>query len=302
MNLGDDSNYTIAAAFATYLLTNSPKKTSASQKIDRRVLAIAQHFFQKHGLSLVSEVRVEHLEQFEIWAGEPQQCGDFSKDAWSQASILRHGKTIKTIFRKAFLTGRIARDPAALWKLSSADPSVRRRPMTDQEFDRLLEIAPDWYKPVLRILAATGARGSSIARLKWVDVDFDNAVMFLTSRKGGAKREKRNPFPIYPGLRDIMMQIPRLQNDFVFLKDGNPITKEMISMTGHKLIRRANFEGVVLYGLRHKFATDLLRAGTSTEIARRLLGHSNERMLKEYSQHLGIDALDRAVSSIRGKK
>lgn len=305
MNDGGNSNYKITEAFASYLITNSPKKSVSSQKIDLRVLKIAEFFFvEQLKLSLMSEVRLEHLEQFEIWASDSQTCGNLLKESWSQASILRHGKTIKTIFRKAFLTGRIHRDPTALWKLASADPLERRRPMTDAEFEKLLELAPYWYKPVLRILGATGARGSSIARLRWQDVDFDAGILYFTSRKGGKKREKKIPFPITDEVKDVLHSCMTLLNDteFVFLKDLQPVTAGMISTAGHRLIKQAAFSDVVLYGLRHKFATDLLRAGTSTEIARRLLGHSNERMLKEYSQYLGIEALDLAVTSMRSKK
>lgn len=315
-----DEKYKITDAFESYLLTSSPKKSASSQRIDKRVLKIAEFFFlKKRSLNLMDEVRLEHLEQFEIWCSDSQDCDGLLKESWSQASILRHGKTIKTIFRKAFLTGRIGRDPTALWKLSSADPLERRRPMTDSEFDRLMELAPAWFQPVLRILGATGARGSSIARLRWHDVDFANGVLYFTSRKGGRKREKKIPFPItdevrkiFDGCQIIVITTYDKQNgtetnfsdekNHVFLKDGVPITAGMISTTGHRLIKEAGFKGVVLYGLRHKFATDLLKNGTSTEIARRLLGHSNERMLKEYSSHLGIEALDDAVTSMRAKK
>jgi integrase len=305
---GNEQPYSIAQAFASYLITTSPKKTASSQKSDKRLLAIAQYFFEKVlGQSVMSEIGVESLEQFEIWASEPQKCGEISKEAWSPSSILRHGKTIKTIFRKAFLTGRIQRDPTALWKLQNADPLERRRPMTDEEFEKLLSIAPDWYKPILRILAATGARPSSIARLKWKDVDFSSGTLYLTTRKGGRNREKRNPFPITEEVDEIFAnrksQIANHDsNDFVFLKNNSGVSGPLISITGHRLIQEAGISGVVLYGLRHKFATDLLRAGTSTELARRLLGHSSERMLKEYSSHLGIESLENAVTSMRKKK
>lgn len=302
MSQSDKSSYTISEAFQSYLKTNSPKKTASSQKIDRRTLAIAQWFFENSlGLTLMADVGVEALEQFEIFASEPQQCGSIHKESWSTSSIMRHGKTLKAIFRKAFLTGRIARNPAELWKLASGDPAERRRPMTDQEFETLLSIAPDWFKTILKVLGATGARGSSVARLRWTDVDMTAGVLYFTSRKGAAKREKRIPFPIYEQLKDILTSVAPI-SDFVFTKDGFPVSGPLISITGHRLIKAAGFRGVVLYGLRHKFATDLLRNGTSTEIARRLMGHSNEAMLKIYSSQLGIEALDQAVTSIRGKK
>lgn len=322
LNVGDDSKYTIADAFASYLATNSKKKTASSQKIDIRVLKISQHFFEKElGLVLMSEVSLESLERFELWAGDPQKCGDITKGAWSGSSVLRHGKTLKTIFRKAFLTGRIQRDPTALWKLQGSE-SATRRLMTDDEFDTILSIAPEWFKPVLRVLALTGQRPSGVARLKWSDVDFVNGELYFTSRKGGAKREKRNAFPIFPELKDILIgatTICRVSEvnpadgtikverefdpaNFVFLKDGQPISGPLISTTAHRLIKQAGFKNVVLYSLRHKFITDLIKSGAPNEVTRRLAGHANESMIKVYSKNLGMESLENAVSSIRGKK
>lgn len=313
----------IADAFDVYLRTASLKKTVSSQKIDRRVLAIARWYLENEmKITALAEIRLDHLEQFEIWAGEAQTFAGMTKDAWGQASILRHTKTLKSILKKAFQTGELNRDPTAMWKIASPELNGKRRPMSDDEFERLLDLAPEWFKPILRILAATGARGSSIARLKWSDVDFTKGEVYFSSRKGGTKREKRQTFPMFPALREILEGQSRvaevtdidLENkvisvtprhppgDYVFLKNGQPVSGPLISMTGYKLIRRAGLTGVVLYGLRHKFATDLLRAGTSTEIARRLMGHSNENMLKQYTQHLGTEALADAVSGIRGKK
>lgn len=303
LNVRDNSEYEIFEAFTSYLATNSKKKTDQSQKTDKRILNIALHYFEQElGIQSMHHIRVEHFEQFELWAANSQACGEIIKEPWSPATVLRHGKTIKTIFRKAFLTGRIQRDPTALWRLASVDPMTQRRPMTDAEFELLLSMAQEWFKPVFKMLAATGARPSSIARLKWSDVAFEKQTLYFTSRKGGAKREKRIPFPITSEIRDIFDTLPRHDENHVFLRYDKPITGPLISTTGHRLIKEAGLAGVVIYSLRHKFATDLLRNGTSTEIARRLLGHSNEAMIKNYTSQLGIESLENAVTSMRNSK
>jgi len=112
------------------------------------------------------------------------------------------------------------------------------------------------------------------------------------------KREKIHVFPMYDGLRELLGSIPR-DSDFVFVKDGHQVSGPSISMTGYKLIRKAGLSGVTLYGLRHKMATDLLRNKHSDEIIRRIMGHSNTNMIKNYTQHLGLDPLAEAVSSVR---
>ena len=305
-----NTDYTIAEAFQSYLHTNSLRKTLSSQQIDRRVLAIARYFFEQMlGLALMSEVGLESLERFELWASAPHECGDIAKPAWSQSSIQRHCKTLKTIFKKAAATGRIPRNPCELWKIAAAEDFAGRRPMAPDEFEKILEAAPDWARPVFLFLRLTGQRPSSVARLRWGDIDEPSGVLYFTSRKGAAKREKRNAFPLTPEIRQLLDTIPPTANPNnseadlrVFCKDNEPIDGPMISMCAHKIIKRLGFKDLCIYSLRHMFITELIESGVPNEVTRRLAGHANESMIQKYSKHLGMKTLENAVTMIRGKK
>jgi integrase len=295
---GIDQSYEIFEAFAMYLKTNSKKKTPQSQKTDIRTLNIALHYFEQIlGLTLMSEVGLEHLEQFEQWAAEPQECGPIKKEPWSPASVLRHGKTLKSIFRKALHTRRIQYNPAAEWKLANVDPMKPRRPMTEAEFEILYDLSETWFKPILKALFLTGQRGSGIARMKWEHVNFEKGIVMFTSRKGGVGREKRFPFPLIVELREVIESMPRCC-EYVFTKDGHPIQGTDISSAGHRLIKKSGLKDLVIYGARHGFITRMVASGQSTEVTRRLAGHSNENLIKQYSAHLDIDVLEKAVSSM----
>lgn len=301
-----DKRYSIADAFANYLEIDSQQKNYASQRADRRFLCIAEHFFKGRKLTLLEEVGFESLQLFELWLGQPQKCGSILKPAWSQASIARHCKTLKGIFRKAYHSGKIGRNPAEIWRIRGGR-SVKRRPMTFEEFAKVLAIAPEWYMPILLTLRLTGARPVAIAELTWADVDFERATLTLRSRKGGRDRLKTIIIPMLPELMQLITRLLNEQQGFpivpsIFLKRGEPVSAAIISRTGSRLIKRAKLSGVVLYGLRHSMATDLLNAGVDSNTVRRILGHSDPRQLQEYTSHAGTEQLEKALTLVRGKK
>ncbi len=308
---GMDQRYTIEAAFANYLAIDSKQKTEASQKSDTRFLAIAEYYFKGHKLALLDQVGLESLEIFERWLGQPQKCGSIAKPAWLQQSIARHCKVLKVIFKKAYHSGKIPRNPAEIWRISRGNPG-KRRPMTWEEFEKILVLAPHWYKPILHALAFTGARPVAIADLCWSDVDFARATLKLKSRKGGKNKMKTILIPMIPELSRMLSELwnqraggpvsANIPTQRVFINDRQEIvTASMISKTGSRLIKKAGLNGVVLYCIRHALATDLLSAGVDSDIARRILGHSDPRMLDEYTSHLGTEQLQKALTLVRGK-
>ncbi len=295
---------TFGSAFQDYLSTRSARKVRASQIADARMLGLAQHFFEvERGLSLVSQVRVEDLELFMLWLAPARQAGLISKEPWSDTTIARCMILVKSVFKKLFITDRLAKNPAAYVSVPRGT-SRRRRPMTAEEFERIVSIAPDWYKPVLLFLRLTGARPASAAALTWSDVDFSMASLLLRSKKGAANSEKIISFPMYPELMALMAKLANARtSEHVFLdRRAHPVTSMNISAHGSRLIKRAGLKGVVLYGLRHAMAVDMTRAGVSMEIIRQVLGHSNIEQTSVYARGIETDALRQSLKLIRGGK
>ncbi len=175
--------------------------------------------------------------------------------------------------------------------------------MTRDEFSKLIQIDNSgWLTRVLLFIRLTGARGASVAALKWSDIDFSTGSILMRSRKGGLKKTKTIAFPMYPELFNLMARIQR-SNEFVFLdEDLQPLSAHRISSAGHRLIKKAGLKGVVLYGLRHALATDLIEAGVPTEIARKAMGHSNLNQIQTYTQNVGLESIGKSLTLIRGDK
>lgn len=95
---------------------------------------------------------------------------------------------------------------------------VERRPLTEAELSRLLEVTKE--KPELHALvvtaACTGMRIGDVCRLKWADVDLRGGLIEATTAKAGV----RVTVPIFPMLRKVLAGLHATQavgdSPFVF--------------------------------------------------------------------------------------
>lgn len=289
--------YTLKDAFASYVATDSAQKTVATQKSDRRFFDLALTFFHGSKIHKLSDVSLENLQLFQLHMA--------SKFKWSSTTISKHSVLLRSVFKKAAATGKIAKDPCEFWKVPRGT-SGRRRPMTREEFDKIMaQPMPDWLRPVLLFIRLTGARGASVASLEWADIHFPSKRLYLSSRKGGIGKMKRIPFPMYSALYELMMKLVPDSNPprFVFVDEaGRQLTGHRISDTCYRLIKASGLKGVVLYSLRHALAVDLTENGVSIEIVRQLMGHSSISQTQTYAQGVGADSLGESMDSIRGEQ
>lgn len=303
----------IKDAFASYLETDSAQKIERSRKADARTLLILEHFLKKErGKLMAEDVLIEDLQLFQLWSASARnEAGLFSKDVWSDTTIAHVSILIKGVFKKLHQTKRIKENPCEFWNVPCGTAEARR-PMTREEFDKIMAIAPDWYKPILIFMRLTGARGASVAALTWDDVDFGKATLYLTSMKGGLRSSKKIAIPLYPALEKLMIHQRKsicgqelllddseenyLKNYKVFSEKA---TANQISLIGHRLIKKAKLKGVVLYGLRHALAVEMTEAGVPLEITRQAMGHSNISQTSYYAKGISTKALNEAFSQIR---
>ncbi len=304
-----DPGYTLAEGFQTYLATDSAMKSPRSAKSDAYFLGVALHFFTEvRHKTLVAEVRLEDLQIFQIWLSKEQtMAGGKIKEPWGDTTIEFYCRILKKFFRKMHHTDRILKNPCEIWKVPRGT-SEDRRPMTLEEFDAIHAAAPEWFKAPLMFIRLTGARGASLATLTWADVHFERHALILKSRKGGLKKMKTIPIPMYPALYFLLSneaaKRASLTPGHVFHgPNGFPITAQEISSEGSRLIRKVvGLSGVVLYGLRHAIAMEMTAAGVPTEIIRQAMGHSSIAQTSHYAKNIASTVVGDAMNLIRGKK
>jgi integrase/recombinase XerD len=143
---------------------------------------------------------------------------------------------------------------------------------------------------LVELALKTGMRRGELANLEPRDIHAD----FLIVRHG--KGDKDRMIPLTPALA------MRLQN---FIKDMMPDEKVFklkpvcITMKIKQFARKAGLENFHTHTMRHKFATDLLEAGTNIKVLQELLGHARLDTTEVYlsvvnqSLHEAVKLLDK---------
>lgn len=77
------------------------------------------------------------------------------------------------------------------------------------------------------------------------------------------------------------------ENEYVFLNStGTPFTSDILSKNFTKFVRRNKLSHMVLYGLRHSFATHCRNLGMESEILAKLMGHTEYETTQKYYIHV----------------
>jgi integrase len=274
---------TIASLFETYL--DSARKRLAERSLYERRL-ILQRFAEAHGFRKVAECLPYHLS---TWVdANPQWASD-----WTIAQVI---SVVMRPLNWAVQQRLIAANP---FKGVTRRQGQPRRPMTDEEFQALLRATAGRrsrktptpgarFRQVLFFLRYTGCRPNELCRLRWPDIDLDNAVIVLAEHK--ASRTQRVPkprvVPLHPVVVRLLASIRRRQEpgEFVFLTHRlTPWNRCSLSLRMQRAREKAGLPDVVkLYGLRHGFGTRSILNGLDLVTLSALMGHATTRMTEHY--------------------
>ncbi len=202
-----------------------------------------------------------------------------------------------------------------------------RRPLTDDELARLLQIARERGREAWYLAAAlAGLRKGDLQRLVWGDIDFANGT--LTIRDGKAKRT--DTIPMHPQLAEALHKrfrqhpatpkarvFPHTVTDRTRLKDflrAGLAREELITdadgipvMVGSGRHRRPKTrittedeQGRVidLHALRTTLGTQLARNGVAPQIAMQIMRHSDYKTTLTHYTVLGLADTSKAIEAL----
>ena len=204
----------------------------------------------------------------------------------------------------------------------SHQPGAPRRPMTDDEFQRLLKAASGSYgkkrrptpgarfRQIVVALRYTGCRPGELASLKWSNIDPDRGEIVLQRHK--TSRMQRDPkpriIPLHPVIIKMLVYLRRYATgDHVFTTfRGTPWNRSSLSLRVQRARKVAGIsDDMKLYGIRHQFGTKAIVNGVDLKTLAELMGHTTTKMTEHYlhlageRQHLA-SAMRRAISRHSG--
>jgi integrase len=217
-------------------------------------------------------------------------------------------------------------------------PGDPRRPMTDDEFDRLLvavernrrpsgdrypsgrKVCPsdlvrkagpspaDRFRELLQFHRLTGARPGEAAKLKWTDLDLERAVILLMKHKTSHTQRTPKPrvIPLHPDLVALLIAIKARKEpgENVFYNHRGTLWNRCnMSLRMQRAREKAGIpDDAKLYGLRHAFGIRAIVNQVDIKTLAELMGHTTTRMTEHYLSHLGgqIGHLHAALLKVNG--
>lgn len=188
--------------------------------------------------------------------------------------------TLKSIFRLALDLGFVSRIPTAYLQAKSSYTPKGRMIKTEM-FTALMKEANCQLKSYLVAGYYTGARAKSLRSLKWEDLDFAGAIVYIQHTKSGVPYST----PMHPVFHDYFIQ--RKPNPSSEQRDTVLLTYKAHSLTQafKRLATRCGFPELRFHDLRHSFARRLLDQGASLKMVQQLLGHQNISSTAIYGVH-----------------
>lgn len=264
--------------FAKDYLKDYATKMRSYRSIRLTVNGLIRHF----GDCCLHEITLLMIEKFQTKRLEQVKPATVNRD------IAR----IKHIYTKAIEWGKATDNPAKKVKLLREN-NRRLRFLYKDEFDRLVDCAADYFKPILILAGHTGMRRGEILSLTWDQIDFKNCVIYLTDTKNGESREILMNKTVVKALKSMPQH---LKSPYVFHNTkGKPIRD--IRKPFMRACEDAEIEDFRFHDLRHTFASHLVMSGHDLYTVKELLGHKDITMTMRYS-HLSPTHKRKAVESL----
>lgn len=284
---------TVASIIERYL--RHAKNTYAERSLYERQL-ILQSFAEKHGWREVNDrdCLPYHITE---WIDEHPEW----KSDWTKAQVVA---VVQRPFNWAAKERIIPANPFRGKTHRGGSP---RRPMTDDEFTRLLAAARgketrkkptpgERFIELLRFLRATGCRPGEASKLRWEHVDCEGGVIVIPIHKTTRTQREKKPRVIIltPEVVQLLTEIRRRNEpgEYVFRTHrGTCWNRSNLSLRVQRAREKAGIPpDAKLYGLRHAFGTRAVMNGVDLKTLAELMGHTTTRMTEHYLHLAGQKA------------
>ena len=243
-----------------------------------------------------AEIRLEELGSVQItsWLSHLREQG------YKSASIRRKLACLRHMLRQMRREGLIASDPLELVQLRFVSDSSLTPTLSNQDFERLLDIADSLAhrcrsdqkllgrrdQAIIWLLCGTGMRVGELVALSIGNVDISEGRILING-KGGKERfaikvdGDKERLERYLEHRSLVST----QHEIVFVNHrGVPITTAGVRCVLARLAKAGNLSRhVTPHMLRHTAATRLLEHGANLRIVQEFLGHSSIRSTERYT-------------------
>lgn len=211
---------------------------------------------------------------------------------------------VRALFNFALRRGIIESTPVALVE-RPGEETQRERTLTSDEIKAVWRGADTLgypFEPYFRLALITGQRRDEVARMRWSDLDLDQAKTWTLSAES-TKAGRSHVVPLPQSAVDILKALPRKTmaigsalrpSPYVFTTSGNvPVSgfskaKPRLDASIAKARREAGQDAMpswTIHDLRRTVATELGRLGVARLIIGKVLNHADRSVTGIYDRH-----------------
>ena len=264
------------------------------------------HLIPKLGSILIQKLAPLHLQNYyteALKSGRSKGEGGLSSRSVRYHHSILH-KALKQAVKWRLVNANVAEavDPPKKEKTE-----IKYLEETDiGDFQDLIETHP--LKNFFFVALYTGLRRSEILGLRWSDIDFENGLININQtlhrlcKKGyifkTTKTVASQEAVVMPDLiADILKDMDQT-HELVFCDaDGNPLNPDTVTRKMTKIMETLKKE-VTLHGLRHTYATTLLKNGANMKIVQEMLRHTQISTSFDIYTHITPDTKREAAQKI----
>jgi integrase len=262
-----------------YLNLKSVRKLAAFDRYEDALNNFAKVF----GKTFLGDIRQTDLEEYQI---------ERKEQGVADATVDYEIKVSQAAVNKAFDNDKV--DGACLKpfrrtkRLLKFGANARNEKVTVEQYLKLLDYVPSYYRPVLIIAYNTGMRKGEIKHLKWSYIDWNNMMIRLP--KEVTKEGKPKSIPINHHVKAILDELPRTIHDYVLTYKGRPMNgKGNMRSQFPRACKKAKIpygrkqsEGITFHDIRTAVKSYMEEAGVGEARRDAILGHSKKGMDAHY--------------------
>jgi integrase len=254
-----------------YLAEVLPQKAVSTQKDNLRELPKLLEFFNNPPAP-INDIRPVHIREYLDWRSQTAKIR-----ANREVALFSH------IFNKAREWGYTANDNPCRGVKKNKERG-RDVYVTDDMFWDVYQKADRHIQQLMMVAFICGQRVADT--LKMQITDFYDGALWISQNKSGRKLRVALVGVFAGVVNQILDERGQAASDFLFLKDGQPITYGQLRYGMDKARRLAGIDKVSFQfrDLRAKAGTDK-DSEAGLDAAKDLLGHKNSSMTNQYIRH-----------------
>ena len=242
----------------------------------------------------------------------------------AQATCVKAYTVLKSLFKMAYITDLIDRDPMGKVERPKPRKDELKKPTEAESYTAgelkyildCLQHEPLKWQAYMSLLIDTGLRRGEACGLKWEYVDLDAGRITVagnlcyTPAKGvyldTPKSGKTRTVDIAPGVVSLLRQLRQEQaagglSPYVFNQDGSPAPMHPQSPTRYmkRFAKRYGVADLHPHKLRHSFASVAIINGADVASVSEKLGHSDKAVTLRMYTHADEESVKRAGDIFR---